>query len=89
MFRIKITGLDKLQAYLEELEERAQQVENAADGKKSIAETRNELRIRGKPRQVPLMTEEHARLVVDGEVTEEEMTRAYMTIEDIADFLEG
>ena len=89
MFRIKIIGLEELNAYLEGLDERVAQVETATDGKKSISETRSELRIKGKPQRTPLMFEEHARLVVDGDVTEEEMTRAYMTVEDIADFLEG
>lgn len=89
MFRIKIIGLEKLEAYIEELEQRANQVTSAADGKKSLDDTRTELRLKGKPQRLPLMTEEHASLVADGKVTEEEMTRAYMTVEDIASFLEG
>jgi len=76
-----------LLAALALIEEKAKKIENAADGSKSIAETRSELSLKSKARISPLMDEEHAKLVAIGKVKPEEMDKAYWTAYDMGDYV--
>lgn len=69
------------------IQEKAEKIEDVADGSKQVADVRSELGLRNKPMNSPLMTEEHAKMVANGRVKPKDMDEAYRTIRDMGDYV--
>ena len=85
--KIEASGLDDLLEFFESKIEKADNVAKAANGKNDIDRTRAELKLVGRPRLMPLMSSEHAKMIQSGQATEKEIYMLYWTIDDITAYL--
>ena len=88
MFKMRLEGLEEFVEYLETMREKAGKVSEAIEGGGDAKQVKASIgQMKESPHRTPLMSQEHAMMVVSGEVKEKDMNEAYWTVEDIAKYL--